>query len=329
MTSEAPEIALRAAGALSAQLSVPADATVGDLRALIAQRLGIGPADAAALKMICGGTRLQASREAFQLLSCECPSHARGPHPSGVFMQEDGKRLSELRVSPGATLLVTRGAAVRVSALHINLAPGASVSHALSSPERLITPAWRDASRSTCLQSQAPRCARRETLVSTTSGPRVCLPPFHTQAAAPLAQQQERVDAEEAAKARLERIKNAASALAGRGRALHPIPRVSLSSVVPRLLPSLLPLTDIRGPASPPLRPSVRSEDDFTDSRYAPQLCNQDGTEMRLPEADRRALVLGLLLHTRGRALLDQASAFSPIRNETTASGVGCQRVDG
>lgn len=60
-----------------------------------------------------------------------------------------------------------------------------------------------------------------------------------------------------------------------------------------------------------PVRP-LRSEDDFTDSRYAPQLCNQDGTELRLPEADRKALVLGLLLQSRGQRLLAQASTAAP-----------------
>lgn len=55
----AAEITLRAAGALSAQLSVSGSATVAELRALIAARLGLGAADAAALKLICGGTRLQ------------------------------------------------------------------------------------------------------------------------------------------------------------------------------------------------------------------------------------------------------------------------------
>lgn len=58
-------IALRAAGALSAQLSIAPDSSVADLRALIAERMSIGPADAAALKLICGGTRLQVIEALF------------------------------------------------------------------------------------------------------------------------------------------------------------------------------------------------------------------------------------------------------------------------
>lgn len=117
--------------------------------------------------------------------------------------------------------------------------------------------------------------------------------PRRAQAAAPLMQQQERVDAEEAARARLERIKSAAAALAGRR---HGNCRTNVVHTK-----TLLFLTPVSYPYP------LRSEDDFTDSRYAPQLCNQDGTEMRLPEADRKALVLGLLLHGRGQTLLEQA----------------------
>ena len=49
-----------------------------------------------------------------------------------------------------------------------------------------------------------------------------------------------------------------------------------------------------------------RSEADTSDSRYTPQLEDQDGNEVAMPPADRRALTLGCLLQAQGRKLLGQ-----------------------
>jgi hypothetical protein len=53
-------LSLKILGALSSQVVVDAEATVAELRSIIAERLGLSSSsDAAALKFICSGVRLQ------------------------------------------------------------------------------------------------------------------------------------------------------------------------------------------------------------------------------------------------------------------------------
>ena len=40
-------------------------------------------------------------------------------------------------------------------------------------------------------------------------------------------------------------------------------------------------------------------------------LTNQDGSTLELPEADRKALSLGMMLHAKGRELLERSSHSS------------------
>ena len=62
--AEQQPLTLRLAGAHSGSVSLPASATVADLRDEVARALLLSDADAAQLKLLAGGVRLQARAEA-------------------------------------------------------------------------------------------------------------------------------------------------------------------------------------------------------------------------------------------------------------------------